>query len=409
MALKRKSSNGASHRPGVWGDHSGQESALHGVEIQFVCGRIPVLTLDTASLFHEHVSEMLQSALSSGDKADSLYAYCEDRDIRLDCRRTGFRDDDLMAARLKQEGFQWVRAVGTTGKRSLMLALVVALAIEKEDLLDELWALLRSYHIHTHFAEVLHCSKEALSMVNFSRQSPAPKDTMNSLSRGLRPALADCAAAADPEVPEDSHGVDLQFVGNGVPVLGLDKTSVFQGCASWLLQTATGSDGKADGLFEYFNARELVSACCSLGLTKDDVFLARLKRAGLQEVQAVGTTGKRSVMLALVVALVLQERVQAESMMKTVRGFDRALEEPFLSLVRRALRHGSAPAGRPPAKRPKCVIEDSPGPEELRARGQRAQRFEAAGRCRRQPRWRRSRSKAPARSWRGPTSASRGC
>mmetsp|Transcript_111815 Transcript_111815/g.311149 ORF Transcript_111815/g.311149 Transcript_111815/m.311149 type:complete len:689 (-) Transcript_111815:340-2406(-) len=373
MALvKRKGGRGPYWSTGYWDTGNG-DSGVHGVDLHFVCGCVPVLTLDTASVFHEHVSMMLQSALSSTGKADALYDYNEDEDILVECRRYGYRDDDLMLAHLKRHDLRKVRAVGTTGKRSVMLALVVGLSLKKGDTLHELWELLRSYGLYAAFAEVLNLGKEAMAKTSYSASKKAHTGKTTKSSPSPWTSESDPVASI---LSDTSSGVELSMVCKNVPVIGLDKQSVFQESASWLLQTAMSSESKADALYDFYLDKEILAECCQLGLSKDEVAIARLRRADVRNIKAAGTTGKRSVMLALVVALVLHDKVQVERLMKDMCEYDSALEQPFLALVRSAMDHD--PCGVHATRRLQLTKKDSPTPEELRARGERLQRFKAA-------------------------------
>merc|ERR1719210_1045040 len=216
---------------------------------------------------------MLQSALSTSGRADSLYEYCEDDDIFSECRRLGFTGDELSIVRLKQRDLRHVKAVGTTGKRSVMLSVVVALALEDGGALGELWRELRDYNLDTAFVGLLRCGRQTVSK-------------------------GGCTRSESPPAPD---GVELEIVCERIPVLGLEKASIFQEYASWLLQTAMSSSGKADALYEYCDDREIITECNRLGLGEQDVGLVRLKQENLRNVKAVGTSGKRSTMLALVV------------------------------------------------------------------------------------------------------------
>lgn len=293
------------------GDDNGDSSAGDGVELNFVCGGVPVLTLDKSSVFHENASWMLQSALSSSGKADSLYQYCEDEDIQWECRRLGLRDEDLSLVRLRQQGLSHVKAVGTTGKRSVMLAVVVALALEDGDALDGLWKELKDYKLDGHFVDLLRSGRQTLS---------GDQD-------------GDVSAPA-------AHGVELSVICGTVPVLGLEKDSVFHENVSWLLQTALSSSGKADSLYEYCDDREILTECRRMGLEDQEVGIVRLRREELRGVRAVGTCGKRSIMLSLVVALAMSGNVQLEAFLRQVGEYDDELERPLRELLRRAMPNG---------------------------------------------------------------------
>ena len=64
--------------------------------------------------------------LSSERRADHLYEYCKDDKIADACAQLGFKRTSLSIVRLTQEGFCHIKAVGMNGKRSAILAVVVA-------------------------------------------------------------------------------------------------------------------------------------------------------------------------------------------------------------------------------------------------------------------------------------------
>eukprot|EP00411_Alexandrium_monilatum_P079775 CAMPEP_0175626714 /NCGR_PEP_ID=MMETSP0096-20121207/71130_1 /TAXON_ID=311494 /ORGANISM="Alexandrium monilatum, Strain CCMP3105" /LENGTH=272 /DNA_ID=CAMNT_0016932097 /DNA_START=69 /DNA_END=883 /DNA_ORIENTATION=+ len=241
---------------------------MHGVDVLFVCGCVPVLSLEKASIFHEHASMLLQTALNNFDKADSLFEDCEDDDVLRGCRSWGLRADDVHLARLKRSDLKGVRAAGTT-KRSVMLALVLGLSLHEEFHSRELWDVLWSYDLYGPFLELVSVGKGAMS---------SKRDLGGGGKGGQRAAAA------------------------RVPVIMLEKGSCLDESASWLLQTALSSEGKAGGLYEYCNDREILAGCRGMGIPSNEAFVGRIAAAELQGVRAVGTTGKRSVMLALVIA-----------------------------------------------------------------------------------------------------------
>lgn len=106
------------------------------------------------------------------------------------------------------------------------------------------------------------------------------------------------------------EGVDVTIVCERVPVLTLDRGSIFDINASWLLQNATGRHQKVESLYqdcdqESAQYRKIVSECMSWQLAETPEELWVVHAAGRPECLAVGTCGKRSVMMALVVAAAL--------------------------------------------------------------------------------------------------------
>merc|ERR1740139_100966 len=136
---------------------------IHGVEVNFLAGGIPMISLDIASVFHEHVLSMLQAAVGSGQKAESLYEYCEDEHIAAHYHRQGIRDCDIMLAQMKKKSLKDMKAVGLSGKRSVVFGLVLRLALEKDDDLHDLRGFLDTYSLKGKFSELLKCCRRVLT------------------------------------------------------------------------------------------------------------------------------------------------------------------------------------------------------------------------------------------------------
>merc|ERR1719245_2225246 len=115
---------------------------------------------------------------------------------------------------------------------------------------------------------------------------------------------------ATPRVHTDAEsGVQLGIILGQVPVVGLDKLSVFQESASWLLQEVVASEGKAGSLYEVIDDSTIYAKCGEMGISKEETAIARCTATGLEDVVAVGTTGKRSIMLSLVFGVLISGRV----------------------------------------------------------------------------------------------------
>ncbi|CAK0814158.1 unnamed protein product [Prorocentrum cordatum] len=115
---------------------------VHGVEVDVVCRNVPVVCLNKASDFEENAAWMIQATSDGTGRADSLYEYCNDSDVMSACRKLGLGKDEICIVRLREH--KELRAVGTSGKRSTMLACVIALSLADPDGLEDLWAGLRS-------------------------------------------------------------------------------------------------------------------------------------------------------------------------------------------------------------------------------------------------------------------------
>lgn len=338
--------------------------SVKGVELNIICGGIPVITLDKACDFHENVSWMLQSALNATGKADSLYEYVDDDRVIKEARKLGLTEDELGIVRLKAKELRHVKAVGTTGKRSVMLAVVVALALEDPDnAMDALWKELRAYKLGKAFVKLLESGLQAVHKKGShdaddwdsgwdnsgwmsgdwrggggrERESSATREKASASHRPSAAYAGGGGGRREQQPVEPSDGIDLSVVCGMVPVLDLDKSSIFHENVSWLLQTAMDSSGKADSLYDFCNDREIIAACRKeIRLSDQDIGLVQLKRNDLQHIRAVGTAGKRSIMLAVVVALVLHNEVQCDDLQAEVWAYDRKLYKPLDQLVRAA-------------------------------------------------------------------------
>lgn len=320
-----------------------QSPSLKGVKLFTVCGKVPVLELESSSIFHENVSWMLQSALGSSSKADSLYEYCDDADIMAACRLQGLRKDDVGIVRVRLAEFNHIKAVGTTGKRSIMLAVTVALALHDEEGMDDLWTDLREYKLNRPFWDLLVHGNPRYGVSYWNDYKSTGATSASSWSGG-----ADWGSSAKDQSPppQPVSGVEILVVREGkVPVLTLERMSVLHENVSWLLQTALSSGLKADALFEYTsdsseaivrNAARLGSA--GMGVSAQDVRdgLAKVKQKGLEYVKAVGLSGKRSIMLSLFVALVLNGEVELDLLRREVSEYNDKLIRPIFDLLRYA-------------------------------------------------------------------------
>jgi len=103
-----------------------------------------------------------------------------------------------------------------------------------------------------------------------------------------------------------TEGVEVFLLSNNIPVVTLDRGSVFDLNASWLLQNTVGLYQKADSLYEdaprSSQYKKIISECLQRGLATSDQELWVVRLTKKPECVAVGTCGKRSVMMALVVA-----------------------------------------------------------------------------------------------------------
>lgn len=320
-----------------------------------VCDDVPVITLDKSCIFHENVSWLLQSALDATGKADSLYEYIDDAKIFSEARRYGFPKEEVSVVRLKAKELRHIRAVGTNGKRSVMLSVVVALAMHAPPgAMDALGKELRDYKLDKAFAHLLESGGVGRAMESLCSEGARPRRSRDAdwggggsgggggdweaPQRSRAPATdgAPRAPRKPRAPPQPPDGVEVQIVCGMVPVLDMDKRSVFHENVSWLMQASMACGGKADSFFEYCEDRDCMNACRALGLNDQEIGLVQFKRKDLSHVKAVGTQGKRSMILAAVVALVLHNDVQCDDLQTELWEYDRSLYKPFDDLIRYA-------------------------------------------------------------------------
>ena len=149
---------------------------------------------------------------------------------------------------MKREDMRHILAVGTSDKHSVMLAIILALHFDDKSSISSLRGEARDWGIQPRFDEIMSIAETRAS------------------------SCRDCPAAPPPRrKPELPRGVELSIICGKVPVVGLDKMSILHEHVAWLLQTITGTTGKADALFEYCedsdaDAARILRACCEIGL-----------------------------------------------------------------------------------------------------------------------------------------------
>lgn len=105
---------------------------IAGVEVEIIHGEqaVPVVSLQPASFFAQHVRWILQLAAGSNSKAESLFEYHEDERIQWECALRGWREDQVIVGKCTEKNLSGVIAVGHC-KRSVMMALAIAIIIHK--------------------------------------------------------------------------------------------------------------------------------------------------------------------------------------------------------------------------------------------------------------------------------------
>ena len=95
------------------------------------------------------------------------------------------------------------------------------------------------------------------------------------------------------------------------------------------------SERRADHLYEYCKDDKIADACAQLGFKRTSLWIVRLTQEGLCHIKAVGVNGKRSAILAVVVACLLCEVICHKAFLEKVCRENPSLHEPLMSLIRR--------------------------------------------------------------------------
>lgn len=316
-----------------------EKRPIEGTKLWLVGRDVPVVDMEKDSLFSSNVSWLIQEALGCSGRAEGQFEYCDDRNIVQDCVGLGFHRDDVSVARLNRDDLKHLKAAGVAGKRSVMMACLVALYRDQgRHTMNHkaFWKALQDYELEKAWERLMDTIEEEADAWNSynSRYSGGRSgsgggysDYYSGNGYGNGSSRQDVL-----NTPWEGHGVTVNVVCNCVPVIDLAPHSIFHGNASWLLQAASGSCGKADGLFEYFQDRDVMAACHQkLKLTKDELSIARLKSR--PDLIAVGTTGKRSVMLALCLVLAWDDQTASNMLESDIQESDKSLKDPLSDVL----------------------------------------------------------------------------
>lgn len=346
-----------------------------GVDFDVVCGDVPVLKLNKKATtpqghFRENASWMLQEATGSTASVKTLYEDCRDPDIHEALEsQLGLEKGEGWPVRLKNN--PTVRGVGIGGQRAAVLALTVAQVLRNPTEGPGLFPELSRHGLKKDFITIIRKIKGFIEEDRRGAQGEAIGDAYQSSpseeeeeeeyreedghAQGIAPLSREELVQGVP-TPDESpatagdldeeqgpserielldSGVDLIFVRGDIPIVGLDKASGFHEFASWLLQTALGWSGKADAIFTYDDDEDIIQACKDTGLTANEIAIAKVKQQPWTGLRAVGTSGKRSIMFALVIAAVVRGEVNMAKVRRELVGFCDRLDEPLCELFRR--------------------------------------------------------------------------
>lgn len=352
------------------------------VDVKLILDDVVVVKLSVENCFHENASWMLQTVLSTSTKADKCYDYIEDKEITRACVQAGYSADELGIARIRHKALDDVKVVGTTGKKSIMLASVLSIVLaEPKELSSGVQSLqtdLEKLGLAAPFEKLVQMaiqddesgsdadgsyqynnkSESTFSYRNSYHKDSGANNDCSHKSRGReddnRTAGTSATLAEDDRAVLREHGVDFTIVADDVAVIEVDKSSVFNENASWLLQTAMKVSGKAMSQFEYVNDAYISSALRRVSIDPTQCMIAKVTKKGLEHIKAVGASGKRSVMIAVVAALAVHGALDLVSFGKELKDYSMILRDAVKALLRTARQGRTDDAG--------WLNEDAPAP-----------------------------------------------
>ena len=88
-------------------------------------------------------------------------------------------------------------------------------------------------------------------------------------------------------------------------------------------------------MYEYCKDDKIADACAQLGFKRTSLWIVRLTQEGLCHIKADGMNGKRSAILAVVVACLLGEVIGHKTLLEKTCRENPSLHEPPMSLIRK--------------------------------------------------------------------------
>lgn len=285
---------------------------------------VPVVYMNASSGFSSHVSWILQRALGSECKVDSLFEQHADRQVLRECARHGWGESEVFIGRCTARGFTDILGVGLNGKRSVMLAMAIAVVFHVDPRrFEHLYEELREHSIMSTFDCIMESAWQGIRALRRERR----------MQTQPRQEGAEGEEDCGQDRRQEGHKIVVDFICDGaVPAVSLEPSSVFIRSASWLLQTMTKTEGRAADIYHFVNDERIRVECQHLGLFTPDVWVVRLYPYPFST--AVGMTGQRSAVMALVVAMLLARSVDWPEVLRKVRKHDPFLEGPLRWLDR---------------------------------------------------------------------------
>mmetsp|Transcript_163337 Transcript_163337/g.301687 ORF Transcript_163337/g.301687 Transcript_163337/m.301687 type:complete len:446 (+) Transcript_163337:21-1358(+) len=338
-----------------------------GMEFDLVCGDVPVVQMTSSCSFGRHVDELLQTAVGSSSPAKECFRIIDPVDSDIENRLLDMKVplENCCAAHARR--FPECRGIGLSGKRSAMFAVTASIARRYPDNMEDLWEALRNYGLDQDFGTMLdklevYAREEVMPVSKKENRPRTGNESRPRNGKESRPRNGDDRQRngyddrqrngyenqrngyenrprTQQTVSEVVHlediGVDLSVVCRDVPMVDLDKCSLFHEHVSMLLQTAMDHTGKAQNLYEYAEDATVTRELIKHGFSTQDFFIAKLKHT---DILAVGLNGKRSVMLAALVAALIHGAGSLKTLRKDLAagtGYEE-LDRPICKLMQAA-------------------------------------------------------------------------
>jgi len=309
-------------------------------------GEVPLVTFvgssPRISNLSGYMAWMLQKVFGATAKAQSLYRPVTDQHLEDEVRQLGLQPSTISLIQLQLADQPPYRGIGASGKHSDMLALVLRAGMDGK--FDKAFKQeLESYSLYGILQELL-IKIEALigpqpGIADFMDCEPP---STNIFSRLLHDH-DEVATKIEPVSPVGLPDVKLWVVSKHVPVVDMPNKGC-DGLCEWvaqLLQAVMGSDTKAQKLVHYvtdYNSlpttKQAFEECTTkLGLSAPEIGMVKLEAKDGQEVLAVGISGKRSSMLAAVVAMAFKDNSYLDNIEPQIAKISSHLVQPFYSLI----------------------------------------------------------------------------
>jgi len=322
-------------------------------------GVVPVVRFASegrrAKTAQQHVAWMLQTVVGSGSRADTLYEFVQHQGLVEGASEVGVARQDVLIAQLKSVNFPPYKGIGESGDRSAAFSLIMRIVMAEQELPRNFYKDIEPYGLATLIEDLVRQLKAIIM------RAVSAEDKAETVRDDKRLVLASCSPKRRSEdqrkaptrkgrAPSDhiaaAPGIEVTIVCGSIPIVDMpNQGSIFGEHVSWLLQAAMGADSKASSLMKYIEdfdetpeTRTAYDACAAqCGLTEQDMGMVSLAGLGTT-VLAVGSSGKRSSMLAAIIAIALEDKGHLVDIEDQIQLMAPNLVRPFYDLIDMALK-----------------------------------------------------------------------